>query len=96
MTKLTTFIEVTEGSPESILEKLATSKLGAVRLLPVPGSDTVNIDGGLNDIRAVIGAEQIFFFVRYDHDVDKYTKLLTDFTEENSEYCRLLSCRHIP
>jgi len=95
MTKLATLIEVTEGSPESVLKKLAISKLGAARLLPVPGSDTVNIDGGLNDIRAVISANQINFFVRYKHDVDKYTKLLARFTEENNECCRLLPCKSI-
>ena len=95
MTKLATFIEVTEGSPESILNKLAISKLGAARLLPVPGSDTINIDGGLNDIRALIGPKQISFFVRYKCDVEKYTKLLTEFVEENCECCRLMSRNNI-
>lgn len=89
MTRLATRIEVTDRNPELVLKDLAIAKLGATRALPVSGSDTFNIDGGLNDIRASIVANEIRFFVRYDIDVDKYTKLIHSFVDENSERCRL-------
>ncbi len=94
MARLATWIEVTDGAPELILERLAVSKLGAERLLPVPDSDTINIDGGLNDIRAVINTNEIIFFVRYEQEVDWYTRLISAFVQENSECCRLMFRRN--
>ncbi|AFT73200.1 hypothetical protein AMEC673_02495 [Alteromonas macleodii str. 'English Channel 673'] len=96
MTKLTTWIEVTDGAPELMLKKLAISKFGAERLLPVPETETINIDGGLNDIRAVINTNEIRFFVRYEREVDWYTRLISAFVQENSECCRLMTRENTP
>ncbi len=90
MSKLKIQIEVFDGEPERLLEELALSKFGAKRVLPVPGSDTLNIDGGLNDIRAVIDANNISFYVRYQRDADKFEKLITYFVEPLTERCYMV------
>ncbi|MBT79171.1 MAG: hypothetical protein CL587_02125 [Alteromonadaceae bacterium] len=90
MSKLKIQIEVHDGEPQKLLEELALGKLGATRVFPVPGSDTLNIDGGLNDIRAVIDANNISFYVRYERDTGKFEKLITAFVEPYTERCHIV------
>lgn len=90
MSKLKIQIEADDGEPQKLLEELALNKLGATRVLPVPGSNTLNIDGGLNDIRAVIDTNNISFYVRYERDADKFEKLITYFVASQTERCHIV------
>ncbi|XOV81277.1 MAG: hypothetical protein ACFHVJ_10080 [Aestuariibacter sp.] len=84
MKKLNVEIDVGDQDPMKVLEGLSIARFGAFRVLPVPGSDTYNIDGGLNDIRALVLDQRIQFLCRYDQDQLKYEKMVREHCKSNT------------
>ena len=58
--------------------------------------NSYNIDGGENDVRALVEAEErvICLFCRYEKDVDKIEEKLAEFTSRHMEQCLLVAVDH--
>ena len=68
----------------SLLTKLAQTKFRANEIYEIPGSDTLNIDDGMNDIRGKIVGGIIEFRIRYKREEEQYEKVILDFCRENA------------
>jgi transcription initiation factor TFIID subunit TAF12 len=75
---------LTQQDPVPLLRLLATEKLHAQDIHKIEESNTINIDAGMNDIRAEIDENVIKFYCRYKKDADKYEKHILDFCKEHS------------
>jgi hypothetical protein len=67
-----------------LLTKLAKAKFGANEIHEIPGTDTLNIDNGMNDIRAKISDDAIEFWIRYKRAEEQYEQAILDFCRENA------------
>ena len=67
-----------------MLTKLAQTRFRAVEIHKVPGSDTLDIDNGMNDLRAKIVGNTIEFWIRYRSQEDQYERIVLDFCKENA------------
>jgi hypothetical protein len=68
----------------ALLKILAKEKFHAKEVFKVSGTETLNIDDGMNDVRAKIKHGAIEFWIRYKSDESKYEKLLLDFCRAHS------------
>lgn len=73
-----------ETDPRALLTKLAKAKFRANEIHEIPGTDTLNIDNGMNDLRAKIVGDTIEFWIRYKRDEEQYEQALLDFCRENA------------
>jgi hypothetical protein len=75
-----------------VLRDLAISKFYAIEVHQLSGG-SFNIDGGMNDTRAIIDEQErsIHLICRYERDVLSTTKKLTEFAAINKHSCRLLA-----
>jgi len=75
-----------------VLHELAISKFHAIEVHEL-SDGSFNIDGGLNDTRALIDEQErsIHLICRYEMDVFYTTKKLTEFAAINKHSCRLLA-----
>jgi hypothetical protein len=75
-----------------VLHELAISKFQAIEVHKL-SDGSFNIDGGLNDTRAIIDEQEqtIHLICRYERDVLSTTKKLTEFAAINEYSCRLLA-----
>ncbi|WP_375276890.1 hypothetical protein [Alteromonas australica] len=83
MTKLNIELCVAKEEAMDVLEKLSIDKFKARRVLPIEGADSLNIDGGLNDIRARITDTGIEFFCRYARERAKYESVIRNYCFTN-------------
>lgn len=93
MTKLNIEIIATDEEPFSLLTRLAKAKFRACDVYTVSGAETLAIDDGMNDIRALINANIIEFYYRYDKDRNKYESLILDFCRQNNLTLRFCNTR---
>ncbi|MBU2877070.1 hypothetical protein [Aliiglaciecola lipolytica] len=84
MTKLNIEIIATDDEPFGLLTKLAKAKFRANNVYTLSGTETLAIDDGMNDIRALINANVIEFYYRYDKDRNQYESLILDFCRQNN------------
>ena len=70
--------------PMTLLKILAEEKFHAKEVFEIEGSETLNIDAGMNDVRAKVRHGVIEFWIRYESEETKYEKLLLDFCREHS------------
>jgi hypothetical protein len=72
-----------------VMNKMAVTKFKAERAIRL-GNGSVNIDGGLNDVRAIINEQVglIKFCCRYARDVTRVESLTRDFVCKNPN-CKL-------
>jgi len=75
---------ISEQDPLFLLRLLAREKLHAQDVNKIEGSDTLDIDDAVNDIRAKIDEGIIKFYCRYEKDAAKYEKHILDFCKEHS------------
>ena len=73
-----------KSDPMALLKLLAEETFHAQEVFKILGSETLNIDAGMNDIRAKIKHPIIEFWIRYKCEESKYEKLLLDFCREHS------------
>ncbi|GEA04800.1 hypothetical protein KUL17_36970 [Alteromonas sp. KUL17] len=72
------------AEPRYLLTSLARTKFKASEIHEIPGSDTFNIDDGVNDIRGKIVGNVLEFWIRYKREEKRYEKAILDFCRENS------------
>ncbi len=67
-----------------VLNKMAVTKFKAERAIWLDNGN-VNIDAGLNDVRAVLSdqVDLIKFCCRYTRDVPRVESIISDFVNEN-------------
>lgn len=82
--KLDVEIIAIDTDPWALLAKLAKAKFKAKEIHEIPGTDTLNIDNGMNDLRAKISDDAIEFWIRYKRDEMKYEQAILDFCRENA------------
>jgi hypothetical protein len=82
-------IDIEQTSLMQVLNKMAVTKFKAHRATCL-NNGNVNIDGGLNDVRAVLSdqVDLIKFCCRYTRDVPRVESLISDFVYENYN-CKL-------
>lgn len=82
--KLDLEIIADRSDPIALLRILAEETFHAQEVFEILGSETLNIDAGMNDIRAKIKHPVIEFWIRYESKESKYEKLLLDFCRKHS------------
>ena len=75
---------IANKDPLLLLTRLANEKFHATEISAIPGGNMLNIDAGMNDIRAIVDKNTIKFYFRYEKDSDKYERLIIDFCKEHS------------
>jgi len=72
-----------------VMNKIAVTKFKAEMAIRL-GNCSVNIDGGLNDVRAILNEQVglIKFCCRYARDVPRVESLIRDFVSKNPN-CKL-------
>ncbi|MBL53317.1 hypothetical protein ACFOEW_18200 [Alteromonas oceani] len=73
-----------DADPWALLTKLAKAKFRADEIHEIPGTDTLNVDNGMNDLRAKVVGDTIEFGVRYKRDEVQYEQAILDFCRENA------------
>ena len=73
-----------DTDPLALLAKLAQEKFRADEIHEIPGTDTLNVDNGMNDIRGKVVGDMLEFWIRYKRDEMKYEQAILDFCRENS------------
>lgn len=89
-------LQIIAGSdPLEILNQLARQMFNAEMVSEIEGSDTLNIDSGINNIRARITAKNVIeFYHRYDKDYDRYESLILEFCRNNNLTIKLFKTEH--
>ncbi len=82
-------LDLEQSSLMNVLNMIAVTKFKAEKAIWLDNGN-VNIDAGLNDVRAVISEEVglIKFCCRYIGDVSRVESLVSDFVYENPN-CKL-------
>ncbi|MFT5602894.1 MAG: hypothetical protein ACI9N1_003156 [Flavobacteriales bacterium] len=82
-------LDIDKASVIQVIDKIAVAKFKAQKAICLDNGN-FNIDGGLNDVRAVISEEVglIKFCCRYTKDVHRVESLVSDFVYENHN-CKL-------
>jgi hypothetical protein len=76
---------ITDKSDSMVLLKLLAKEIfHAQEVFEIPGSETLDIDAGMNDIRAKLKHSVIEFWIRYECEESKYEKLLLEFCRKHS------------
>jgi len=83
-------LDLNKTSVIQVIDKIAVAKFKAKKAICLDNGN-FNIDGGLNDVRAVINEEVdlIKFCCRYTRDVPRVESLISDFVYENPN-CKLV------
>jgi len=89
-TKEIIIIDLEKTSILQILNNMAVTKFKAHRAIRL-GNGDINIDAGLNDVRAVLSekGDLIKFFCRYVRDIPRVESLVKDFSYQNPN-CKLV------
>jgi len=89
-------IDLEKTSMLKVLNDIAVTKFKANRAVLLANGN-VNIDNGLNDVRAVLSDHEnvIKFCCRYTNDVSKVEALISDFVHQNA-HCKLQTSRIRP
>tara|TARA_B110000211_G_scaffold136954_1_gene156692 strand:- start:4622 stop:4915 length:294 start_codon:yes stop_codon:yes gene_type:complete len=74
---------ISQKNPIDLLLLLAREKFSAEDISHIVGGETINIDSGMNDVRAKIEDKVIMFYCRYEKDSDKYENNILDFCREH-------------
>jgi hypothetical protein len=74
---------------ENIIELLATEQFSARGIFQLQNPDHYNIDGSMNDVRAIVDSTEnvIRLFCRYSKDVQKISKRVVKFANTNPDLC---------
>jgi ABC-type branched-subunit amino acid transport system substrate-binding protein len=83
-------LDLEKTSILQILSNLAVTKFKAHRAIRL-GNGDINIDGGLNDVRAILSGKGglIKFFCRYVRDIPRVESIVNDFASQNLN-CKLV------
>jgi len=83
-------IDLDKTSILQVLNNMAVTKFKAQRAIKLDNGN-INIDAGLNDVRAVLGAngDLIKFFCRYVSDIPIVEVLVSDFAYQHPN-CKLV------
>lgn len=84
MAKLDIEIIAVGEQPLYLLAKLAKAKFSADDVHALPGTNTLDIDKGINDIRGLIDGSRILFYYRYKKDRSRYEALILDYCRANN------------
>ena len=89
-TKEIIIIDLEKMSILQFLNNMAITKFNALRAIRL-GNGDINIDGGLNDVRAVLSGKGglIKFFCRYTRDIPRVESLVSDFAYQHPN-CKLV------
>lgn len=82
--KLDVEIITIDTDPLALLAKLAKAKFRANEIHEIPGTNTLNIDNGMNDIRSKVMGDVLEFWIRYKRDEEQYEQAILDFCRENA------------
>jgi len=82
-------LDLDKASVMQIIDKIAVTKFKAQKAICLDNGN-FNIDGGLNDVRAVISEEfgLIKFCCRYARDIPRVELLISDFVYDSTN-CKL-------
>ena len=82
-------LDLEQSSLMNVLNTMAVTKFKAYRAIWLDNGN-VNIDGGINDVRAVLSDQVglIKFCCRYTRDIPRVESLISDFVYENAN-CKL-------
>jgi hypothetical protein len=82
-------LDLDKASVIQVIDKIAVAKFKAQKAIYL-NNGNFNIDGGLNDVRAMLSEEVgiIKFCCRYSPDVSRVESLISDFVYENPN-CKL-------
>lgn len=82
-------LDLDKTSVIQVIDKIAVAKFKSQKAICLDNGN-FNIDGGLNDVRAVISEEVslIKFCCRYAKDIPRVELLISDFVYENPN-CKL-------
>lgn len=83
-------IDLEEVSILQVLNNMAVTKFKAHKAILLSNGN-FNIDGGINDVRAVVSDKSgvIKFFCRYIRDIPRVESLVNDFAYQNPN-CKLV------
>lgn len=82
--KLDVEIICKSSNPRYLLTNLARAKFKANEIHEIPGSETLDIDSGMNDIRGKVVGDVLEFWIRYKRDERQYEQAILDFCRENA------------
>ncbi|NMH61006.1 hypothetical protein [Alteromonas ponticola] len=79
---------------ENIINRIAIDKFRARQAYSLD-SNMWNIDGSLNDVRAVCndGNEIVKFFCRYEEDIKRTDAKIAEFARNHSTLCELVNSK---
>jgi hypothetical protein len=84
MAKLDIELIAVDEQPLDLLAKLAKAKFNADDVHVLPGTNTLDIDKGINDIRGLIDGNRILFYYRYKKDCSRYEASILDYCRANN------------
>lgn len=71
--------------PMELLKLLAKEKFKASDIHRIENTDKINIDAGINDIRAEVEEDNVLlFFIRYKTDESYFRNIILEFCREQS------------
>jgi hypothetical protein len=72
---------------ESIVKLLAKEQFHARDAYPLEKTNQFNIDGSMNDVRAITDNQFIRLFCRYKKDVQRMSQRLIKFVDSHPDIC---------